>query len=332
MPHLSHQVQYPPRQLPEGGRVHGTLKIPATAVRNNVTGDWEETDPHRLAQRRKQLCFGKVTKGYTHYTRKVQLSERQEGNDMHPHTPKLNQVCSKRSWDCQVGQWRRTLHYWDSDPDPVDMRKEPAELKSLSEKKTIQPRYIVVNQQQQSTQPTVKVKYVIKGENEEQCQIFFTPLQTSMLAFTGSLEEKTGTILSLYFIDQDNDCIEIDDDVSLRDFLDTITRNTFAGHPPPKLFVELLAATAADVATALSTLSTRIPKDQLGRMSLRWQRANVPHRAIPCTPAKANPIPDLVDIVTPTPEGETPAMKVFHALMEDTPEPSGKERRKLFAE
>ena len=310
MPQLPHQTQYPPRQIPDGGRVHGTLKIPATAVRNNVTGDWEETDPHRLAQRRKQLCFGKVTKGYAHYTRKVQISERQEGNELHPHTPKLNQVCSKRSWDCQVGQWRRTLHYWDSDPDPLDMRKEPAELKSIAEKKTVQPRYIVVNQQQTTSQP-VKVKYVIRGENEEQCQIFFTPLQTSILAFIGTLEEKTGIILSLFFIDHEGDSIEIDDDVSLRDFLDTISHNTCTGFPPPKLFVVLLSATPDDVSYALNTLSSRIPKEHLLRLSQRWQRSNVPHRIIPCTPAKAKPIPDLVDIVTPTPEGEVCYLLLF---------------------
>ena len=109
-------------------RTNLTIKLPPSAKFNKKAGTWTETDPHRLAQRRKQTSFGKVTLGYRNYTNTVPYAERQEGNENHPSTPRLDQVCSKRSWDAQIGQWRRWLHSWDNGPAPETMRKSEAEL------------------------------------------------------------------------------------------------------------------------------------------------------------------------------------------------------------
>ncbi|KAJ9465883.1 Histone RNA hairpin-binding protein [Diplonema papillatum] len=92
------------------------LKLPPTATFNPESGAWEETDAHRLAQRAKQISYGKVTLGHRNYVVTVPHHERQDGNEYHPHTPRVDQVCSKRSWDAQIGKWRRMLHAWDQGP------------------------------------------------------------------------------------------------------------------------------------------------------------------------------------------------------------------------
>lgn len=75
-------------------------------------------DDHRVAQRQKQIRFGKVTVGYFNYRLAVPPTERQEGNEHHPETPRPTTNCSKRKWDATVAHWRRTLHQWDGvDPD-----------------------------------------------------------------------------------------------------------------------------------------------------------------------------------------------------------------------
>jgi hypothetical protein len=70
----------------------------------------KENDPRRLAQRQKQIDYGKATSGYAQYTDAVAKSKRKRED---PKTPNKHQVCSKRSWDGQIRKWRRMLHFYD---------------------------------------------------------------------------------------------------------------------------------------------------------------------------------------------------------------------------
>ncbi|RMZ54510.1 hypothetical protein APUTEX25_002086, partial [Auxenochlorella protothecoides] len=70
-----------------------------------------ETDPHRLAQRQKQVDFGKNTLGYQRYREAIPRSQRRRNKD--PSTPDVHKACSKRAFDGQIKKWRRQLHEWD---------------------------------------------------------------------------------------------------------------------------------------------------------------------------------------------------------------------------
>eukprot|EP00249_Psilotum_nudum_P004832 c18320_g1_i1 orf=297-1685(+) len=83
----------------------------------------EETDPHRLSQRKRQIQFGKNTLGYQHYSHLIPRCKRQFTD---PHTPDVKQACSKRSWGGQIRKWRRLLHVYDP---PLEEGEEmPVEL------------------------------------------------------------------------------------------------------------------------------------------------------------------------------------------------------------
>jgi len=80
----------------------------------------EETDPHRIAQRQKQIDYGKNTLGYQRYTEEIPKHLRRKIRHTilkHPDTPDVKQICSKRSFDGQVKKWRRELHHWDPEED-----------------------------------------------------------------------------------------------------------------------------------------------------------------------------------------------------------------------
>lgn len=70
-----------------------------------------ETDRHRIAQREKQIEYGKNTVGYYKYSHAIPRGSRRRGTD--PETPDARQTCSKRSFDGQIRKWRRALHAWD---------------------------------------------------------------------------------------------------------------------------------------------------------------------------------------------------------------------------
>jgi hypothetical protein len=72
-----------------------------------------ETDPHRLAQRQKQIDFGKRTSGYINY---INAIPRECRGKTHPRTPDMRRSYTKRHWDAAIRQWRRQLHVYDSDP------------------------------------------------------------------------------------------------------------------------------------------------------------------------------------------------------------------------
>jgi hypothetical protein len=80
----------------------------------------KETDPRRLAQRQKQIEYGKATPGYQDYMKQIAKTKRKRED---PKTPNKYQVCSKRSWDGQVRKWRRMLHVYD----PADLKEGQSE-------------------------------------------------------------------------------------------------------------------------------------------------------------------------------------------------------------
>ncbi len=57
----------------------------------------KETDPHRLAQRQKQIDYGKNTLGYQNYIAAVPKAKRDKFT--HPSTPDINNPVGKRQWD-----------------------------------------------------------------------------------------------------------------------------------------------------------------------------------------------------------------------------------------
>ena len=66
----------------------------------------KEEDARRLAQRAKQVEFGKNTNGYENYVRAVPKRER-KGYQEHPRTPDITQEASKRKFDGIVHAARR---------------------------------------------------------------------------------------------------------------------------------------------------------------------------------------------------------------------------------
>jgi histone RNA hairpin-binding protein len=102
----------------------------------------QELDPHKIAQRQKQIDFGKNTIGYSNYIRLVPLlvafsqtclfsiyayaieNNRQQRTKSDPQTPDVRAKYSKRQWDGIMKKWRRQLHQWD----PVTDQRPGAQL------------------------------------------------------------------------------------------------------------------------------------------------------------------------------------------------------------
>eukprot|EP01061_Rhynchopus_euleeides_P043819 TRINITY_DN765_c0_g1_i1.p1 TRINITY_DN765_c0_g1~~TRINITY_DN765_c0_g1_i1.p1 ORF type:complete len:229 (+),score=61.30 TRINITY_DN765_c0_g1_i1:397-1083(+) len=68
---------------------------------------------HKIAQREKQLALGRLTSGYANYRRSVPV--RDPSNSEHINTPRAAWNISKRQFDLHIRQWRRDLHYWDTE-------------------------------------------------------------------------------------------------------------------------------------------------------------------------------------------------------------------------
>lgn len=74
-----------------------------------------ETDPHRLAQRQRQVDIGRTTVGYIKYCMLIPKAERdlKQRYGKHPVTPNIHPKCSKRAFDGIVRKWRNLLHAYD---------------------------------------------------------------------------------------------------------------------------------------------------------------------------------------------------------------------------
>ena len=84
-----------------------------------------ETDPHKIAQRQKQIDLGKNTLGYDLY---VQAVPRQSRGKEHPRTPDVTRKCSKRAWAGLFTVWRRALHKYDPAGTSTDQAAESKEV------------------------------------------------------------------------------------------------------------------------------------------------------------------------------------------------------------
>ncbi|KAI9895950.1 hypothetical protein PsorP6_019223 [Peronosclerospora sorghi] len=82
--------------------------------------DERETDPHRLAQRQKQIDYGKNTIGYDRYCALVPRHKRRPGK--HPMTPDKTMRVGKKGFDGIVRKWRQALHQYDP-PELVEAAK-----------------------------------------------------------------------------------------------------------------------------------------------------------------------------------------------------------------
>ena len=82
----------------------------SAVVRSRTEAPERETDPRRLAQRQKQIDFGKNTIGYDNYIAAVPRRFRTRD---HPWTPDPKVKRSRRAWGGLVQKWRRMLHQYD---------------------------------------------------------------------------------------------------------------------------------------------------------------------------------------------------------------------------
>lgn len=89
----------------------------------------KEADPHRLAQRQKQIDYGRNTEEYDLYekfkARGILVP------NLEP--PDKTQIRSKRSWDGLVRQWRRWLHTWYDRVKEIDRIKSDNEYQAYLE-------------------------------------------------------------------------------------------------------------------------------------------------------------------------------------------------------
>lgn len=79
------------------------------ALRNGI-----ETDAHRIAQRQRQIDFGKNTLAYDRF---IGLCPRHSRQRDDPMTPLPNQKCSKRSFVGQIIAWRKKVYQYIDDLD-----------------------------------------------------------------------------------------------------------------------------------------------------------------------------------------------------------------------
>ncbi|RLN71013.1 hypothetical protein BBJ28_00013989 [Nothophytophthora sp. Chile5] len=136
------------------GPVTGAAQVDAVAVSSANKGvapagangsatvrllaDEKETDPHRLAQRQKQIDYGKNTLGYDQYCAQVPRYAQSGvwlGNGWgkrlshevwkHPMTPDKTARIGKKVFDGRVRQWRQALHTYDP-PELVQANETPA--------------------------------------------------------------------------------------------------------------------------------------------------------------------------------------------------------------
>ncbi|EGZ10981.1 hypothetical protein PHYSODRAFT_519141 [Phytophthora sojae] len=89
----------------------GNASTGAIGATVRTLADEKETDPHRLAQRQKQIDYGKNTIGYDRYCAQVPRLQRRPGK--HPMTPDKTKRMGKKVFDGIVRKWRQALHKYD---------------------------------------------------------------------------------------------------------------------------------------------------------------------------------------------------------------------------
>mmetsp|Transcript_7270 Transcript_7270/g.19485 ORF Transcript_7270/g.19485 Transcript_7270/m.19485 type:complete len:302 (-) Transcript_7270:150-1055(-) len=99
----------------------GAKKAEAAQVQANFQAAKAQDEKQRLAQRQKQVDFGKNTIGYQRYIQQVPKHRRRFRD---PATPDIHKDVSKRSFEGQVKAWRRALHAWDQEGKAPDQREQ----------------------------------------------------------------------------------------------------------------------------------------------------------------------------------------------------------------
>uniref|UniRef100_A0A7S4GC65 Histone RNA hairpin-binding protein RNA-binding domain-containing protein n=1 Tax=Eutreptiella gymnastica TaxID=73025 RepID=A0A7S4GC65_9EUGL len=96
-----------------------------------------EQDEHKLEQRKKQIAYGEITRGYINF---MKMSQRDPSllKGCVPVKPVINQKCSKRSWDGQLKKWRRALHMYDY-VDFDESEEQSKEVREALVEQTINP-------------------------------------------------------------------------------------------------------------------------------------------------------------------------------------------------
>ncbi|CAI5724552.1 unnamed protein product [Peronospora destructor] len=100
-----------------------------TLVTVKTLADEKETDAHRLAQRQKQIDYGKNTIGYDRYC--AQVSKRQRRRGKHPMTPDKTMRIGKKGFDGIVRKWRQALHKYDP-PEMTEVTKVPISYDAMA--------------------------------------------------------------------------------------------------------------------------------------------------------------------------------------------------------
>lgn len=89
-----------------------------------------EEDEHRIAQRQKQIDYGKNTLAYDKFSAVLPRDKRTRGDPM---TPLARQKCSKRSFAGQVTSWKKRVYDFVAALEEVREEREREEKKGAKE-------------------------------------------------------------------------------------------------------------------------------------------------------------------------------------------------------
>eukprot|EP01059_Diplonema_ambulator_P012487 TRINITY_DN2282_c0_g1_i2.p1 TRINITY_DN2282_c0_g1~~TRINITY_DN2282_c0_g1_i2.p1 ORF type:complete len:375 (+),score=76.99 TRINITY_DN2282_c0_g1_i2:52-1176(+) len=247
-PVLSHNMLMPPTAQHNHHHHHhkvvtdtntlANIKLPSSAVYCAEQGLFLETDKHRLAQRQKQIKFGKVAAGHRSYV---------GDGRQHPVpvTPRVDQVCSKRSWDQQMGQWRRLLTGTEDTHRTVEPRNHFQFSNEVHKVAGMHGNIhfdIEIGKSnhgphgcQQTQAHPLAIKCLVVGDAAKHHKLIVSPRNIPFTPFKKLLEDKVNSLISkIYYRDEDGDVIVTDDDMALKVFLE----GAGTVHPT-KLYLEL---------------------------------------------------------------------------------------------
>ena len=159
---------YKPTNHHQGGSNKATNKKSEGATFYGA--DAVETDPRRIAQREKQVGFGKNTIGYTRYCELVPRNERKPGD---PQTPRANVKKSKRAFAGEITAWRRQLHEYDQGDD--ETMEEVAVAKIQKQQ-----------QQQQQQQQQLQQQHQLQQQQQQQATTAANAHTPSSTAFSST--------------------------------------------------------------------------------------------------------------------------------------------------
>jgi len=125
-----HEIQPPLKK----GRI-GSDSSGIRTAKNNTKREFKrkptyverETDEKTLQRRQKQLDYGKVTVDYEEYLNEI---PREERKIFHPRTPDKYQKASRRHFDSQIKNWKKSIHSWRELGDKSDNREQAKAIRN----------------------------------------------------------------------------------------------------------------------------------------------------------------------------------------------------------